>query len=215
MSSITAVPLQPVKRRVLVYLWAGIVIAVLGAVALAWMAPVDPAAAFLASNRKVPGVVQTASGLQYMILKPGKALGSPTDQDVALINFEGKLTNGTSFGQSQRTPVPVAASEGKAEGQGVPRGLSEALKLMTKGATYRFWIKPGLGYGDKAVGPIPAHSVLVFDVELLDFQSEAVIRQMQMQQQMMQQQQQGGAAGGGLPPGAGMPPGAGGPPPGP
>ena len=201
MSSITAVPLQPVKRRVLVYLWVGIVIAVLGAVALAWMAPVDPAAAFLASNRKVPGVVQTASGLQYMIVTPGKALGSPTDQDVALINFEGKLTNGTSFGQSQRTPVPVAASEGKAEGQGVPRGLSEALKLMTKGAKYRFWVKPSLGYGDKGAGPIPANSVLVFDVELIDFLPEAVIRQMQMQQQQQMQQQ-----GMGPPPGAGAPP---------
>ena len=206
MSSITAVPLQPVKRRVLVYLWVGIVIAVLGAVALAWMAPVDPAAAFLASNRKAPGVVQTASGLQYMILKAGKAAVSPTDQDVALVNYEGKLTNGTTFDKSQQpTPMPVVASDEKNGRQGIVPGFSEALKLMTKGAKYRFWIKPNLGYGDKAAGPIPAHSVLVFDVELLDFLPESVIRQMQMQQQMMQQQQ-GGAPRGAMPPGAGGPP---------
>lgn len=215
MSSITAVPLQPVKRSVMVYLWAGIVIAVLGAVALAWMAPTDPAAAFLAGNRKVPGVVQTASGLQYMILKPGKAVGSPTDQDITLINYEGKLLDGTTFDKSQRpTPMPVAAADEKSGRQGVVPGFSEALKLMTKGAKYRFWIKPSLAYGEKAGGPVPPHSLLVFDVELLDFLPESVIRQMQMQQQMMQQQQ-GGAAGGGLPPGAGMPPGAGGPPSGP
>ena len=62
MSSITAVPLQPVKRRVLVYVWTGIVIAVLGAFALAWMAPTDPATAFLAGNRKVPGSCRPPRG---------------------------------------------------------------------------------------------------------------------------------------------------------
>jgi FKBP-type peptidyl-prolyl cis-trans isomerase FkpA len=208
MSSITAVPLQPVKRSVLVYLWAGIAIAVLGALALAWMAPLDPVSSFLAKNSKAPGVVQTASGLQYEILTPGKGGASPSDTDVALINYEGKLTDGTTFDKSQQpTPLAVRATDGKGS-QGIVPGFSEGLKLMTKGAKYRFWIKPSLGYGDKVNGPIPAHSVLVFDVELIDFLSETVIRRMQMQQQLMQQQQ-GGAGGGGMPPGAGgMPPGA-------
>ena len=70
---------------------------------------------------------------------------------------------------------------------------------MSKGSKYRFWIKPSLGYGEKAVGPIPANATLTFDVELLDFLPESVIRRMQAQQQM-----QGGA----------LPPGVGGPPPG-
>jgi len=196
MSSITAVPLQPVKRSVLVYLWAGIAVAVLGALALAWMAPLDPVSSFLAKNSKAPGVIQTASGLQYEILSPGKGGVSPTDTDVALINYEGKLTDGTTFDKSQQpTPLPLRAADAKG---GVP-GFSEGLKLMTKGAKYRFWIKPSLGYGAAAKGPIPANSVLVFDVELIDFIPESVLRQMQ-QQQMMQQ------SGGALPPGAGAPP---------
>ena len=197
MSSITAVPLQPVKRSVLVYIWVGVAIAVLGAFALALMGPVDPALAFLAKNRATPGVIQTASGLQYQILSPGKGGATPTDSDVALINYEGKLTDGTTFDKSQQpTPMPL---------KNVVPGFSEALKLMPKGSKYRFWLKPSLAYGEKANGPIPAHSVLVFDVELLEFVSEATIRQMQMQQQLMQQQQ-GGAPGGGMPPGAAVPP---------
>ncbi|MEO8373736.1 MAG: FKBP-type peptidyl-prolyl cis-trans isomerase, partial [Sphingomonas bacterium] len=179
--------------------WAGIAIAVLGAFALAWMAPVDPVSSFLATNRKAPGVIQTASGLQYEILSPGKGGATPTDTDVTLVNYEGKLLDGTTFDKSQQpTPLPV---------KNVVPGFAEALKLMPRGSKYRFWVKPSLGYGEKAAGPtIPAHSVLVFEVELVDFKSEAEIRQLQMQQQMMQQQ--GGAGGGGVPPGAGgLPPG--------
>lgn len=208
MSTITAVPLQPVKRGVLVYLWIGILIAIVGAFLLARQGD-----SFLARNSRAADVVTTPSGLQYKVLQPGKGGPKPTDSDVALVNYEGKLLNGTTFDKSQQpTPMPVAAADEKTGRQGVVPGFSEALKLMSKGAKYRFWIKPSLAYGNKAAGPIPANSVLVFDLELLDFLPESVIRQMQAQQQ--QQQMQGGA----MPPGAGAAPGAGavpgGPPPG-
>lgn len=190
MSTVTAVPIPPTKRRVIVYLILGIVLAVVAAAALALQAPVDPAAAFLAKNARTSGVVTTASGLQYLVLAKGQGGATPTDSDVTLVNYEGKLTNGTTFDKSQQpTPMPVA---------GVVPGFSEALKLMPKGSKYRFWIKPSLGYGDKGSGPVPANAVLVFDVELLDFLPESVIRQMQMQQQMMQ----GGGMPGGMPGGA-------------
>ncbi|MGK6320592.1 FKBP-type peptidyl-prolyl cis-trans isomerase [Sphingomonas sp. DT-204] len=186
MSTVTAVPIPPTKRRVIVYLVLGILLAVAAAAALAWQMPTDPALTFLGKNARQPGVVTTASGLQYKVLEKGQGGPSPTDTDVALVNYEGKLVDGTTFDKSQQpTPMPVA---------GVVPGFSEALKLMHKGAKYRFWIKPSLGYGAKGAGPIPPNSVLVFDVELLDFLPEAVIRQMQMQQQMMQ--------GGGIPGGA-------------
>jgi len=205
MSTITAVPLQPVKRGVLVYLWIGILIAVIGAFLLARQGD-----SFLARNSRAADVVTTASGLQYKVLTAGKGGPKPTDSDVALVNYEGKLLNGTTFDKSQQpTPMPVVAADEKIGRQGVVPGFSEALKLMSKGAKYRFWIKPSLAYGNKTTGPIPANSVLVFDLELLDFLPESVIRQMQAQQQQMQ---------GAIPPGAGGIPGAGaipgGPPPG-
>lgn len=136
---------------------------------------VDPGADFLVGNRGARGVVETASGLQYQILAPGADKVTPTDQDVALVNYEGRLIDGTTFDKSQQpTPMPVT---------GVIPGFSEGLKLMPRGAKYRFWIKPSLGYGSEASGPIPANSVLVFDVEMVDFLPEATVRRLMQEQQ--------------------------------
>lgn len=186
MSTVTAVPLLPVKRSYLIYLWIGIALLVVSAFALARQGD-DP----LARNARAKGVITTPSGLQYKVLEKGTGTAKPTDTDVALVEYEGKLLNGTTFDKSQQPmPMPVA---------GVVPGFSEALKLMPKGSKYRVWIKPSLGYGDKVTGPIPANSALVFDVKLLDFLPESVVRQMQAQQ---------GAAGPGGPGGAPMPGGA-------
>jgi len=68
---------------------------------------------------------------------------------------------------------------------GVVPGFSEGLQKMKKGGKYRLWIPPQLGYGDKEAGPIPANSVLVFDVTLHDYKTRAEV--MEMQRQMQQQ----------------------------
>jgi len=178
MSTVTAVPLQPVKRAYVLWLVAGLLIALVAGVALA--------------RAGDTGIITTPSGLRYKVLKVGDAKGpSPTNADVTLVNYEGRLLDGTVFDKSQQpTPLPVS---------GVVPGFSEGLKLMRKGGKYRLWIKPELGYGERSTGPIPPNSTLVFDVELQDFIPEATLRQLQMQQQMM------GGAPGGMP---GMPGGA-------
>ena len=128
----------------------------------------------------------------FETVKAGTGL-SPTVADVVLVKYEGKLDDGTVFDSNEQAPMQVS--------QVVP-GFSEALTRMQKGGKYKISIPPALGYGARAVGPIPANSTLHFTVELLDFRSEAEVRAMQ---QMMQQQQmqQPGAPGGA--PGAPMP----------
>ncbi|KTE20171.1 peptidylprolyl isomerase [Sphingopyxis sp. H050] len=111
---------------------------------------------------------------------------SPTTADVVLVKYEGKLDDGTVFDANEQAPMQVS--------QVVP-GFSDALTRMQKGGKYKISIPSSLGYGDRAVGPIPAGSTLHFDVELLDFRSEAEVRAMQQQMQMMQQQQQGAPGG--------------------
>ena len=195
-------PLDPRAKRVL---WLGIVLAVLGAGALLfsmfmWWGGSARDSLSMTFNSWAPGVKTTASGLQYKVLTPGKGK-NPTDTDVALVNYEGKLLDGTTFDKSQQpTPMPI---------KGVVPGFSEALKLMSKGAKFRVWIPAKLGYGDKGAGPIPANATLVFDIELIDFIPLAQYQQIMMQQQQMMQSM-GGAGGAGGPSGAGGSPGAGG-----
>jgi hypothetical protein len=191
--SVTAVPIPPTSRRVLGMLWAGLVVVIAAAIVLAWcgtsaaVAQTGTNDQFLAWNAGQPGVQTTASGLQYKVLKDGEG-AHPTDADVALIKYKGTLRDGTVFDENERAPFPVA--------QVVP-GFSEGLKLMQKGGKYRLWIKPELGYGDRDTGgAIPPNSVLVFDVDLLEFIPMAVLQQMQMQQMMGGQ---GGAPGAGAP----------------
>jgi FKBP-type peptidyl-prolyl cis-trans isomerase FkpA len=207
----------PIDRRSLTVLWIGILLAVvgLGSMGVAgytyWINR-DPAAIFLAKNARQDGVRTTASGLQYKMLTPGAGKATPTDDDVALITYTGTLTNGAPFDRSPQ-PTPMPAS-------GVVPGFAEAMKLMPKGSKYRFWIPPALGYGDKDQKDpsghvaIPAHSVLVFDVDMLDWKSEAEIQMMQqlMQQRMQQAHPGQGAPGAGAPAGGAMlPDGAGAP----
>jgi FKBP-type peptidyl-prolyl cis-trans isomerase len=198
MSSVTAVPIAPTKRSALVWLWLGIIVAVAGAATLAWVGTEKVVteradnATFLARNKAQAGVTETASGLQIQTISEGTG-ASPTDSDVALVNYKGTLRNGEVFDASQQpTPLPVAVPN-------IIPGFSEGLKLMKKGGKYRIWIKPELGYGKEAKTDrtgrevLPADSLLIFEVELLEFLPMSVYQQM-MQQQM------GGAPGGAPPP---------------
>lgn len=183
MSEVTAVPLRPIAKGSLVKLWVGVAIAALAGAGLAYVGTEgvigSSPAGFLAANADEEGVVTTESGLQYKVLETGEG-DRPTTQDVTLINYTGMLPNGDIFDQNQGAPLPVDA---------VVPGFSEGLQLMQRGGKYRLWIPPELGYGAEVPegGPIPKNSVLIFDVELIDFVSKAQL--MQMQQQQTQQPQ--------------------------
>jgi FKBP-type peptidyl-prolyl cis-trans isomerase 2 len=205
--SVTAVPLQPVKRAYKVWLWIGVLLAIALAFGLAWLGTREQVAAklpndqFLAWHKGQSGIQTTASGLQYQVLKAGEG-PTANDQDGVSLQIRGVLRDGSEFQPAAPMRFQV--------GQPMIPGFTEGVKLMNKGSKFRFWLPPKLGYGAEpgaAQGPGAelADKVLIFDVEMSEVVPAAVIQQMMMQQ-MMQQQQQGGAPGG-------PPPGAGGPPP--
>lgn len=197
MSSVTAVPLQPVKSSYKVWLWLGLLAAVLLAFGLAWKGTRAEVAArypddkFLAWNTGQSGVVTTASGLQYKVLKAGEG-AKAAEQDGVSLEIHGTLRDGNEF--QPKAPMQFRV------GQPMIPGFTEGVKLMNKGAKFRFWLPPSLGYGAPGGQPNELSTkVLVFDVEMKDLIPAATIQQMMMQQ-MLQQQQQGGAPGA---PGAG------------
>ena len=50
----------------------------------------------------------------------------------------------------------------------VIKGWTEGLQLMKVGSKFELFIHPNLGYGSRAKSSIPANSLLIFELELLD-----------------------------------------------
>ncbi len=123
---------------------------------------------FLAKNKSRKGVVVTASGLQYEIIKEGTG-AQPTADDTVKVHYKGTLIDGTVFDDSNKRGEPAVFGVT----QVIP-GWSEVLQLMKEGAKYHVIIPPSLAYGEQGVPPmIEPSSVLVFDVELIAIEKDA------------------------------------------
>ena len=117
---------------------------------------------YLAENAKRAGVTVLASGLQFEVLVQGEG-AKPGAEDQVRTHYHGTLIDGTVFDSSYERGQPAEFPVG-----GVIPGWVEALQLMNAGSKWRLHVPSELAYGAQAVGSIPPHSVLVFDVELLD-----------------------------------------------
>lgn len=164
MTEITRVPLQPLAKGSLGKLWLGVAAAVAVAGAGAWAA--------------MPPLVSVQT------VTPGEG-PSPTLDDVAFIDYTGRLKNGQVFDQGK---APLALRD-------VVPGFTQALEQTQAGGKYKVIIPASLAYGDKATGPIPANSDLYFDIEVLGVMSRAQFEQQRQMMQMMQGLQGGGHGG--------------------
>ena len=118
---------------------------------------------FLATNKAKAGVMTTASGLQYAVIKEGTG-PKPTAADRVKVHYTGKLLDGKVFDSSveRGTPAEFGVTQ-------VIKGWTEALQLMPAGSKWTLYIPADLAYGDRGAGAdIKPGSTLVFDVELLD-----------------------------------------------
>ena len=154
MSSVTQVPLRPLKRGSIAKLWLGIILLVAAALLMAWV-----------------GAGQTA-GVRVKTVEAGSG-PVITKDDGVLIEYEGKLDDGTVFDTSAgRGPAffPVG---------GVVPGFSQALQKMQKGGRYQFTLPAKLGYGEHPPkgSPIPPNADLHFTVHVLEVAPmEAIMR---------------------------------------
>ncbi|MEM1133327.1 MAG: FKBP-type peptidyl-prolyl cis-trans isomerase [Pseudomonadota bacterium] len=194
--SVTRVPLQPIAKGSLTKLWIGVIVVLLLGAGLAW-----------AGTASVRGMINTTeNGVKVITLVDGEAGVSPSSGDIAAVNYEGRLMDGTVFDANEQVPFSLAGPNDPPAPPMFPAiipGLREAMLTMERGGRYRVIIPSEQAYGDQQKGDIPANSDLEFEIELLEFRSMAEI---EAQFRAMQQQQQQ------LPPGVGgPPPGAGGP----
>lgn len=116
---------------------------------------------FLQKNKERPGVIVTASGLQYEVIKMGTG-PKPTPNSEVKVQYKGTLIDGTQFDASDpKNPVQFLV-------KGVIKGWTEALQLMPVGSKFKLYIPQDLAYGaEGAGGVIKPYSTLIFDVELL------------------------------------------------
>lgn len=118
--------------------------------------------AFLEANAKKEGVITTASGLQYTVLKTGDGK-RPQATDRVRCHYEGTLIDGTVFDSSYKRGEPAVFGVNQ-----VIQGWVEALQLMNEGSKWRLFIPYNLGYGAHGAGnSIPPYATLIFDVELI------------------------------------------------
>lgn len=118
---------------------------------------------FLAKNKSQQGVVTTASGLQYQVLKDGAGAGIKSTDRIK-VHYRGSLIDGTEFDSSYARNQPAVFDVA-----GVIPGWTEGLQLMKFGGQYRLWVPSKLAYGERGAGrAIGPNSLLIFDVEPIE-----------------------------------------------
>ncbi|HAP44569.1 MAG: hypothetical protein A2087_04580 [Spirochaetes bacterium GWD1_61_31] len=126
---------------------------------------------YLAANGQKPGIVTTASGLQYEVLSEGTG-ARPGATDTVRIHYHGTKPDGTVFDSSVDRGEPVEFPLDQ-----VIDGFAEGIQLMPIGSKYRIFMPSSLAYGpegtpDGAIGP---YQTLIFEVELIDIVANAAV----------------------------------------
>ena len=124
--------------------------------------------AFLEENGKREGVTTTKSGLQYEVMIAAEG-DKPAATDTVKVHYHGTLTDGTVFDSSVDRGSPIDFPL-----NGVIKGWTEGVQLMSVGSKYKFYIPSDLAYGDRGSPPkIGPGATLVFEVELLEVTKKA------------------------------------------
>ena len=115
-----------------------------------------------ASRSQVGGLVKTASGLQYAVLRQSDG-PRPGPTDTVKVHYRGTKVDGSEFDSSYTRGSPSSFPLNR-----VIKGWTEGIQLMSVGCKYRFVIPPDLAYGKRgAGGKIGPNEILIFEVELL------------------------------------------------
>lgn len=124
---------------------------------------------FLDENKKKPGVKETASGMQYKIIKQGNGK-KPVMGDIISFHLRGYDIDGNKFDDSyeRNEPIQLPLQEG------LLPGWVEAFKMMPVGSKWRIWLPANLAFGEQGLpDKVPPQSIAVFEIELLSIDGKA------------------------------------------
>lgn len=122
--------------------------------------------AFLEKNKTEEGVITTASGLQYKVIRDSSGV-TPKRTDKVKVHYVGTLLSGNVFDSSYDRGEPLEFPV-----NAVIEGWQELLTNIKTGMKVRAWIPSALAYGEEGAMPIiPGNSLLIFDVELLEVEA--------------------------------------------
>ena len=120
--------------------------------------------AFIDTDFALPGEEKVLdSGLRIIEHIKGKGKKANKGQKVR-VHYTGMLQTGQPFDSSHDRGSPIEFVLGTGR---VIKGWDLGIATMNVGGKSTFIIPPDLGYGSREVGPIPANSTLLFEVELI------------------------------------------------
>jgi len=120
--------------------------------------------AYLAENKKKPGVKVLDNGIQYKVINSGTG-ASPSEEDTIFAHYKGALISGDVFDSSYKRGTAL-----KFQMSNVIKGWGEVLKIMKPGDKWEVVIPSELAYGEKGAGDrIGPNETLVFTIELVQF----------------------------------------------
>ena len=112
---------------------------------------------------KVIREIESDSGLISLVFKEGKG-EKPKKGQTIVAHYTGTLEDGTKFDSSRDRGQPFEFVVGTGR---VIKGWDEAFLDMKAGEHRTLIIPPDLGYAGRAMGKIPAWSILNFEVVLM------------------------------------------------
>ena len=119
---------------------------------------------FFIDNKKNEEVIEIEPGLQYSVMVNKESISeTPKLNQTITAHFHGTLTSGEIFWSSLDTePLKIELSK-------LITGCQKAISLMSKGEKWIVYIDPSMAYGESARSGIPSNSILIFEIELIDF----------------------------------------------
>jgi FKBP-type peptidyl-prolyl cis-trans isomerase len=117
-----------------------------------------------------PNAIKSSTGLRYVVLKEGTGDAKPQAGDRVAVIYQGRLLDGTVFGESTDRAKPFQVRVGRDE---LIAAWEETLKQMKVGEKRLIVVPYELGYGTRGDPPrIPRRATLVFEIELLSIHKE-------------------------------------------